>query len=166
MSCEYFTLKCKTLDKYSYIETDDNEYYYYYKPLQIFLNKQKKVLCNSNYNALQRNKKYLNDISNSINSLNLDNDENFQEFENIIAIQAWFMTYGHFKDEIFNLCNFYELFNNKNYKVLMNYKNQNNMNYSIDNYDKIKDILFNNENFIILNENEPRKRSSLKNFIG
>ena len=25
---------------------------------------------------------------------------------------------------------------------------------------------FNNENFIILNENEPRKKSSLKNFIG
>ena len=58
------------------------------------------------------------------------------------------MTYGHFKDEIFNLCNFYELFNNKKYKVLMNYESQNNMNYSTDNYDKIKNMLFNDQNFI------------------
>ena len=148
MSCEYIKLEYKTLDNYTYIETDDNEYYYYYKPLQVFLNKQKKILCNSNINACETNKKYLNDISNSINSLNLDNDENFQEIENIIAIQRWFVTYGHFKDEIFNLCNFYELLNNKKYKVLMNYAGVNHMNYSTDNYDKLKNILFNDHNFI------------------
>lgn len=148
MSCEYIKLEYKTLDNYTYIETDDNEYYYYYKPLQVFLNKQKKILCNSNINACETNKKYLNDISNSINSLNLDNDENFQEIENIIAIQRWFVTYGHFKDEIFNLCNFYELFNNKKYKVFMNYAGVNHMNYSTDNYDKLKNILFNDQNFI------------------
>jgi hypothetical protein len=148
MSCEYIKLQYKTLDNYTYIETDDNEYYYYYKPLQLFFNKQKKILCNSNIYAFETNKKYLNDISNSINSLNLDNNENFQEIENIIAIQRWFVTYGHFKDEIFNLCNFYELFNNKKYKVLMNYADVKHMNYSMDNYDKLKDILFNDQNFI------------------
>ena len=148
MSCEYIKLEYKTLDNYTYIETGDNEYYYYYKPLQVFFNKQKKILCNSNINACETNKKYLNDISNSINSLNLEDDSNFQEIENIIAIQRWFVTYGHFKDEIFNLSNFYELFNNKKYKVFMNYAGVNHMNYSTDNYDKLKNILFNDQNFI------------------
>ena len=139
----------KTLEKYTYSETDGDIYYHI--PLKLFFNKEKQILCNSNYNLLKNNhnKQYLTYITNSyINCLDLGDNNNFIEIQNIIAIQQWFITYGHFKDELFNLYNFYTLFNNNQYKVIMNYANVEHINYSYDNYNKLKDILFNNDNFI------------------
>ena len=139
--CDY-----KTLDNYTYFESNDDECLYYITEFNVFFNKDRKILYNSNI-QLTSNSIFLESVKNFINNISFE-DRQFDELENIISIQKWFSTYGHFKDEIFNLCNFYELFNNKNYKVLMNYEKTSNINYSFENYDIIKNMLFDNNTFI------------------
>lgn len=136
----------KKLENYTYFESNDDECFYYITKLHVFFNKAGNILYNSNI-QLKPNSNYLESAKKIIKNFNFENTK-IDEFENIISIQKWFNTYGHFKDEIFNLCNFYELFNNKNYKVLMNYYKESNINYSFENYDKINRFLFDDNIFI------------------
>jgi hypothetical protein len=130
----------KKLENYTYFESNDDECFYYITKLHVFFNKAGNILYNSNI-QLKPSSIFLESVKNIIKNINFE-DTQFDELDNIISIQKWFNTYGHFKDEIFNLCNFYELFNNKNYKVLMNYYKESNINYSFENYDKINRFLF------------------------
>jgi hypothetical protein len=135
----------KHLENYKYFESNDDECFYYITKSHIFFNKDGNILYNSNIQLYPKSN-YLESIKNFIKKFNFENK--FYELENIISIQKWFSTYGHFKDEIFNLYNFYELFNNKKYKVLMNYEKPSFVNYSFGNYDKIKNFLFDDNIFI------------------
>jgi capsular polysaccharide biosynthesis protein len=86
---------------------------------------------------------YLNKID--LNDIDLNNNVIFLDC-NIISITKWFITYGHFKDELFNLYNFTEklkkIFNCEN-KVLVDFlKSKNNLSYETDNYDLLNNFLF------------------------
>lgn len=133
----------KNLFNYTYFESNDE--CYYISNLNIIIDKNKNILMESNINLFSEN--YLN-LSKSVVS-KLDLSENtYYSIDNVICIQHWFSTYGHFKDEIFNLYNFYKLFGKDNYKVLMNYKPSPIIGYTFDNYNKIQKMLFNSNNFI------------------
>lgn len=132
------------LSDYTYFEFKDVEYYYIVD-LGIFVDKNKKILDNSRINtSIWANENY-------INNLDLVNGD-YYILDYAISIQKWFETYGHFKDEIFNLCNFYQLLDNPSYKILLNYSKPTHINYSFTNYDKIKNILF--EPDVCINANE------------
>uniref|UniRef100_A0A6C0B9P5 Glycosyltransferase 61 catalytic domain-containing protein n=1 Tax=viral metagenome TaxID=1070528 RepID=A0A6C0B9P5_9ZZZZ len=132
----------KMLDKYEYFES--NKEYYYSSHFKIIFDSNKNILLNSNIQLC--NNTYLEYCKQNINSIDLT--INYETHKNIIFIQHWFTTYGHFTDELFNLYNFYSLLNNKQYKVGMNYKPIFNINYKFDNYDTLSKILFNSNNFI------------------
>ena len=138
----------KMLDKYEYFESGKD--YYYSTQFNIIFDSEKNILINSNI-QLSCNSKYLETSKNFIN--NIDLSINYETYNNIIFIQHWFITYGHFKDELFNLYNFYKLLNNKKYKVVMNYKPVSNMNYSVNNYDILSSLLF-NEPDVFINVNK------------
>ena len=127
----------KTLDNYNYFETNDNENVYYINmhystQLSLFVDNNKKILYYSRYffdkscfshfiDNIDFILKLLNDISLINDSTDIGN--------NIISIQKWFITYGHYKDEIFNLCDFYNKINtiNTNYTILLDYHTDNNV---------------------------------------
>lgn len=134
----------KTLGDYTYFENDGE--YYYISDIKVIIDNNKKILLDSNI-SLTTNSKYLEMVKKYVNNLDLKNTK-YSSYENVICILNWFETYGHFTDELFNLYNFYKLFDNNNFKVLMNYKKPNHIGYSFDNYDKIKNLLFYSDEFI------------------
>jgi hypothetical protein len=127
----------KYIDNYEYVES--NTEFYYLSDLSIIIDDKKNIVMDSNIMLSINN---IQQYMNHINNIQLEKYET--TLTNIIYIQHWFTTYGHFKDELFNLYNFYQLFNNKEYNVLMNYKKSNHIGYSFDNYDKLKNLLFDN----------------------
>ncbi len=131
----------KKIDKYEYFESSIDNEYYFISNCVVLIDKNKNIISESNINHSPLNNKIYDSLKKYVDSINLDNIE-YNYIENVIYIQHWFSTYGHFKDEIFNLCNFYHLLNNPNYKILMSYEKSPNINYSVDNYDLIKDFLF------------------------
>jgi hypothetical protein len=153
-----FILKKKC--KYEYLESTDNEEYYILKN-QIIFNQNKDIIVESKIDLNDIN--FKNNIKKTIDSIDLNNTK-FNYLENVIIIQKWFSTYGHFMDEIFNLFNFYNLLKNPKYKVIMSYSKSCIINYSFDNYDKIKNLLFESNIFINIDELE-HKLTKIKNII-
>ena len=140
----------KILDKYEYFESDKE--FYYHKSLNIIFDNDKNVLSFSNILTTNDNNHFKN-CENNIKHIDLT--LNYKTYNNIICIQHWYNTYGHFKDELFNLYNFYTLFNNNNFNVMMNYKKIPHIGYSFDNYDILTNLLFESSNFInIANTND------------
>jgi hypothetical protein len=133
----------KMLDKYEYFESDKD--YYYSTQFNIIFDSEKNIMTNSNI-LLSCNVAYLEMLKRNIS--NIDLSINYETYNNIIFIQHWFITYGHFKDELFNLYNFYKLFNNKEYKVFMNYKQVSHLGYGLNNYDILSNLLFDPNTFI------------------
>ena len=136
----------KTLENYIYIETNPEEYIYYCcKQPSVFLDNDKKIIFNSKwwFNNGNQPTSFINHVGHVLNyydTLNINNCIDISN--NLITIQSWFSTYGHFKDEIFNLCDFYlknkEGKTNKNidHTILYNYPTNN------VNYNEIKNKLF------------------------
>jgi hypothetical protein len=135
------------LEKYNYQEfcTDENIYYLNIINIPIFINYNKQIISSSfqcfyNINhaiiPLIHILKYLKNIDlNNIEKIEVIN-------KNIITIQKFNNLYGHFKDELFCLYDFYELFSNKNdYIPLINY------NYDFNNYNELTTFLFENNYF-------------------
>lgn len=136
---------------YNYFETNENEDIYYLNmffssQLRLFIDSDKKILYYSRYFF---NNGFIHFIDNIdlilklINSIKLD--KTIDIGSNIISIQKWFITYGHYKDEAFILCDFHNLINT-NSKVLHEYHTDNNVtDYPVNNnYTIIENYLFNN----------------------
>jgi len=137
----------KTLGEYTYFEGYGE--YYYISDISIIIDNKKNILLDSNI-LLTYDPNYLIMATKFVNDIDLTTS-NYSSYENIICILHWFNTYGHFKDELFNLYNFYKLFDKNNFTALMNYKQNHGIlpiGYSFDNYDKIKDLLFDSNHFI------------------
>lgn len=126
----------KTLGDYNYFETNDNEDIYYLNmffssQLRLFIDSDKKILY---YSRFFFNNCFIHFIDNIdlilklINDIKLDNTIDIGT--NIISIQKWFVTYGHYKDEAFNLCNFYNIIKDNDihkYTVLHEYHTDSNV---------------------------------------
>lgn len=138
----------KKLDNYTYFESDSE--YYYIPTYSILIDKNKNILINSNI-SLINNEKNLKSIKNFVDSIDLTTSK-CVFYKNIICIQHWYTTYGHFKDELFNLYNFYKLLGKDNYNVLMNYNKPPHIGYSFNNYDKLSKLLFEPNIFINIAE--------------
>ena len=135
------------LDNYIYIKTHDNEPIFITNGCgvgnltQICIDNEYKLIFDSrfwfhiSFGFISHLKRYFENKS----KFNLNNT--IYLGENIIAIQKWFDTYGHFLDEQFNLCDFmhkFELKNDKKYKILHEYAICDNYK----NYPNISNILF------------------------
>jgi len=133
----------KKIGDYEYFESSKE--FYYISNLKIIIDNEKKILMDSNINL--HNQKYFELSKKNVNDIDLKTSK-CCIYEKIICIQNWFETYGHFKDELFNLYNFYSLFNDKDFNVLMNYSSKPHLSYSFDNYDELSNLLFESNNFI------------------
>jgi hypothetical protein len=130
-------MELKTLSEYAYYQGNGD--FYYISSLNVIVDSNKNIIYDSNI-SLTTNTDFLNFVKRGIHSIDLNKYD--CTYENVIYIQHWFMTYGHFMDELFNLYNFHSLFSNANYNVLINYKKPNHIEYSFDNYKKLSDLLF------------------------
>jgi capsular polysaccharide biosynthesis protein len=146
----------KILDKYEYFESDKEFYYNSY--LNIIFDKDKNMVMNSNINFMSPN--FVESSKKSISNLDLSID--YPLYTNMIFIQHWHPTYGHFKDELFNLYNFYKLLNQNHFRVGMKYANFYNNNSSVDNYTRLSSLLFEPDTFINIHSLNTVK---LKNII-
>lgn len=137
----------KLNNEYDYFES--NKKYYFIVNQHTIIDEQKNILICSNINL--ENKTILDKTQKYVSDIDLTKAE-CDVYENIIYIQHWFNTYGHFKDELFNLYNFYELFDKKHLTALMSYKKPNHIGYDFDNYDVLSKLLFEKNNFINASE--------------
>jgi hypothetical protein len=151
----------KSYDNYNYFETTTNESIYYINMyfstlLCLFIDKEKKILYYSRYffdkSCFIHFINHIDIILTLLDSIKLDDSQDIGT--DIISIQKWFVTYGHYKDEIFNLCDFYnkkQSVTNTNYKILLDYHTDNNVvtNYPYNiNYTIIDKLLFEKNNSI------------------
>jgi hypothetical protein len=135
----------KKLKDYTYIQTNPEDYVYYCcNQPSVFLDNDKKIIFNSKWWFNNSNQplifiEHIGHVLIYYNKLNIDDCVDISN--NLIAIQSWFCTYGHFKDELFNLCDFYlerkeRAINDVDYTILYDYP----LNF---NYNTIKHKLFN-----------------------
>ena len=153
----------ETLDDYVYIKTYENEPIYITNGCfggglsQICVDIDFKLIFGSRYwfDSLHCFIQHLIHYFNIKDKLNLNNT--IYIGENIIAIQKWFTTYGHFLDEQFNLCDFmhkFEVKTNKKYKILYEYEICDKYkNYPSISNKLFKDNLINTDNLIDNKEN-------------
>lgn len=137
------------LEDYCYFKTNNDINIYYISQVSLFIDENKKILFDSRYYFYNFTHfiNHLDMILNVINNIDLNNKDIIDIGSNIISIEKWFMTYGHYKDEAYNLCDFknkLETNTKLNYKVLIEYKNQKHMNYNTTNYEIIQKYLFDN----------------------
>lgn len=140
------------IGNYNYYTSDDYVFYDVYR--KIFIDKNKNIIFFSNH--IFQNIFYIRDkideLLQYIDKLDLNNYIEIDGVNEVISIQTWAETYGHFLDEITNLYEFEKLFaekNNTRPKILLNF-NETNM-YNNDNYVILTDILF--DNFINIRKN-------------
>lgn len=122
-----------------------NIYYLGYNNSSIFIDENKKILFYSRY-YLDLFHEFTNWIDNILNLIhNINITENILDIgSNFASIEKWFVTYGHFKDEIFIVSDYIDN-NNKNYKALLDYHTTDLPHYKANiNYKIIDNILFGN----------------------
>jgi len=119
-----------------------NIYYLGYNNNSIFIDENKKILFYSRYYFDLFNEfiNYIDHILNLIHNININ--ENILDIgSNFVSIEKWFVTYGHFKDEIFVITDYIDN-NNKNHKALLDYHTTDLPNYKANiNYKIIDNIL-------------------------
>jgi hypothetical protein len=137
---------------YIYYESDDNTEIYYlnmhYDQAKFFIDNEKKIIFHSNYyhdnsHHFELELKKMVFILKYIKQTELDNAVFIGN--TTISCCKWFVTYGHFNDESFLLCDFFNLINMPSAKVLLDYHTDNNVvkNYPVyTNYQKIDKYLF------------------------
>jgi hypothetical protein len=139
----------KKIDEYDYFETNDGEDIFYLKNCyDIFIDKNKKILLPSRYFFSCDINLFIDHISNLLSileHLDLDKESTFDIGNNIISIEKWFETFGHFKDEMFIMADFCNKKNLDNSHTCFNsYKYiTENINYNKKNYDQLSNFLFN-----------------------
>jgi len=149
-----------SLEDYNYIKTTEEEDIFVtnFHLLQshsfsnIYLDNEKKIIFFSNWWFNVGIETFIDHIYIFFNNVyeKLDFDNAHFIGSNIISIQTWFTSYGHFLDEVFNLYDFKNKLTekeNKNYYVLT--ENQTTDYYK--NYGKITDILFDDNHHININ---------------
>lgn len=137
-------IKYKKFNEYEYFES--NTEYYYITEFSIIIDNNKNILIDSRID-LSVYSSFYNTVREFVSKLDLQTLD-YITYENVIYIQHWYTTYGHFKDELFNLYNFYELFDKKHFNVLMNYKKPDIIEYAFTNYDELSNLLFDKNIFI------------------
>jgi hypothetical protein len=148
----------KSLGDYNYYETSEETDIYYlnmFFPLRsLFIDKNKKIIFGSKYYhssvELKEFLKYINSMLISIKSIDLEENNVFIG-THIISIQKWFVTYGHYVDEAYSICDFHNKLiqtnNRESYKILLEYHTDNEIvkNYPVfNNYKIIDNYLFEN----------------------
>ena len=143
----------KTLGQYIFSETPDDQDIYYvnlHRQASFFITRDKTIIHGSRYYMNDtcdppaftiQNESILNEITNE------DLENAIYIGENIISICKWFVTYGHFMDEAFALCDFQHQFPNITPRVLLDYHTDNKIitNYPVyPNYVVIDNTLFDN----------------------
>jgi len=156
--CSFYSKKIqfKKLDNYEYYETDDGEDIYYaniyYGYASFFFDKNKNLIYSSRYFDEGHLKDFTSFIFETLNSISESELLNAEFIgEKIISITKWFITYGHYKDEAFALCDFHNKFSSMNpydYKILLDYHTNSDVitNYPVfENYKLIDKYLFENK---------------------
>ena len=142
----------KKIDDYEYFETFENEEIFYLKHCDnIFVDKNKKILLPSRYffscdiNCFIQ---FINSILTGLNNINLETENNIDIGNNVISVEKWFETFGHFKDEMYILSDFHEKMkklNNENFICFNSYRYKvAHINYDKHNFDKLSNLLFDN----------------------
>lgn len=135
-------------ENYVYFETDFDEDIYYIslytgQDLGIFFDNEKKILFNSRYYFICSFNVFIANIQKSLICLKNINIENFIDIgTNYVAIQKWFLTYGHFKDELFCLSDF---ISDSQYHGIIDFHTDNDVFKHIqynENYTKLAKIIF------------------------
>lgn len=127
----------------------ENLYYcgfYNKKNLGLFFDENKKILFGSRH-YLTHLHSFLQQIDACLENItNCDISKARCFGGGYIAVEKWFYTYGHFKDEIFTLANFADLLNEPFRKVLLDYPSDKRLNTesfsSNSNYELIKNLIF------------------------
>ena len=135
-------------NKYNYFETNNDEDIYFAglylgTDLGIFFDSEKKILFNSRYYFTCSFHHLLINIDKAINCLeNINIDKAIDIGTSFVCIQKWFITYGHFKDELFCLADF---IGDSNYKGIIEFHTNNNVFKHIkfnENYKKLASFIF------------------------
>jgi len=151
--CDYYVFKSKPSINIYYLGSH-----------KIFIDANKKIFFYSRcFLGIFRH--FIHFIDQILNLLsNIDINENILDIgSNFVSIEKWFITYGHFKDEIFLLTDYIDKIN-KNYTVLLDYHTIDLPNYKANiNYNVIDNLLLGN-NSINLFENR-NKIIKLQNLI-
>ena len=141
-----------TLGDYSYLKTNENEDIFITQINngieQVILDSEKKIIFDSRwwYSPNCGVPSFIDHISMFYNEVyeNLNFDDTYDAGKDVIAIQYWFNTYGHFMDEILNIYDFNNKISYSNhFKILRSYPEGE----YFKNYKIITDTLF-GENYI------------------
>ena len=143
----------KKLGNYIFEETPDNQDIYYvnlHRGASFFITRDKTIIHGSRYYSYNT----CHSDAFSINNASILNEITNEDLENaiyigetIISICKWFVTYGHFMDEAFALCDFQHQFPSIIPRVLLDYHTDNKIvtNYPVyPNYVTIDNCLFDN----------------------
>jgi hypothetical protein len=149
----------KTTGIYKYYEVVDDIYYInmFYGNASFFINKDKKIIYGGRHYDMFQLPKYIPYILEILNSISISDFANAIRLHTLVSCTKWFVTYGHFKDEAFALCDFQNNLNISNNKVLLEYHTDNEIvkNYPVfKNYNTIDNYLFYNS----INAYDYRKR--------
>lgn len=157
--------KCNKFNNYNYIEVTDEELYYVTcMNIGLFVNRKKQIIMHSYqlFMNIEHIKPQLKNILQCLN--NIDLETNILEInKNIICVQKFNDLYGHYKDEIFCLNDFYDNFLNTNstysqYYPLIDFKE----NSFTQNYSDIANLLFDDK---WINPNKFNNIIKIKNLI-
>jgi len=134
-----------TLGDYSYLKTNENEDIFITQTNngieQIVLDSEKKIIFDTRWWYNCEIPSFIDHISLFFNaySENLNFDDTCDAGKDVIAIQMWFHTYGHFMDEMFNIYDFKnKMIDSNHFKILRSYPEGE----YFKNYKIITDMLF------------------------
>jgi hypothetical protein len=111
----------KKIANYTYFEHNDLIYHYYHT--NIFFDINNKIIINTNQICTSSVEEIIKLLIRFLQIKTTFNLDNCIGYENIITIQKFNTLYGHLKDEMFGLADFYEKYNDPNFLPLINYPN-------------------------------------------
>jgi hypothetical protein len=140
----------KKMDDYEYFETFDNEEIFYIKNCDdIFVDKDKKFILPNRYFfscGIDLFIRHVELILNRLKHININSENTTYIGSNIIYVEKWFETYGHFKDEMYIMADFCEKISaNTEAQItcFTSYKySVPHINYGKENYDILCNFLF------------------------
>jgi hypothetical protein len=164
----------EVVNEYTYVKTNENCDIFYIPYINTFIDEDKKIICFSTI-KVDLGVWFYDGIDHILNVVEgTDITDNRDIGENFICCQKWFVSYGHFTDEIFTMFDFMEKLKELNDKII-NFKHI--QDYPVDqtlmpgylvanggeNYNKMANYLFGNT-FMNLN-NAGSNCYKLKNLL-
>jgi len=143
----------ETLNEYTYVKTRENCNVFYVPCINTFIDEDKKIICFSTINV-DLDVWFYSGIDHILKTIEkIDIENNVDVGENFIGCQKWFISYGHFIDELFTLFDFTEQLKEANdkkvcFKHIQDYPVDQTLvnNYLVpnngENYNKIVNYLF------------------------